>query len=261
MRQGSISTADDSMQKALEELWEKYKNELGIETSDKTQRLGEVLDRGMVWAENDSEKTEILVTGINPSFPVGSPKKSFRFRYHDRKVQDARYYAEIKKKLLGDDLNAKAGYLDLFAVRETAQRRMSEFIKHPVGLSFVAEHLAITQKEIERLHPRLIIVKNKGSWMFWGLDAGQTADKWANVWMGYTFEQIPGYEDAAGRPWKVRRITGLLDSPDRVGKDIKETCLIGTVALFTCHLQYLKKEDRPAVEMITQLFGRFLPDR
>lgn len=261
MRQGSISTADDSMQKALEELWEKYKNELGIETSDKTQRLGEVLDRGMVWAENDSEKTEILVTGINPSARQKDPAfKKGSFRYHEVLQCDS-YYAEIKKKLLGDDLNAKAGYLDLFAVRETAQRRMSEFIKHPVGLSFVAEHLAITQKEIERLHPRLIIVKNKGSWMFWGLDAGQTADKWANVWMGYTFEQIPGYEDAAGRPWKVRRITGLLDTPDRVGKYIKETCLIGTVVLFTCHLQYLKKEDRPAVEMITQLFGSVLSDR
>lgn len=259
MRQGSISIVDNSMQKALEELWKKYKNEFRVEMSNQAKELGKILDKGMVWAENNFEKTEILVTGINPSArQKDSEFKKESFRYHE--VQHDLYYAEIKKKLLGDDLNNKTGYLDLFAVRETVQSRMSRFIKHPVGLSFVAEHLAITQKEIERLHPQLIIVKNKGSWMFWGLDARQTADKWTNVWMGYTFDQIPGYEDVAGRPWKVRRITGLLDTSDRVGKDIKETSLIGTVVLFTCHLQYLKKENRPTIEIVTQLFGSVLPN-
>ena len=248
------------MKKALEELWEKYKNEFSAEMSDQAKNLGEILDRGMVWAENDSEKTEILVTGINPSArQKDSEFENKSFRYHEVQHDDP-YYAEIKEKLLGADLNGKAGYLDLFAVRETVQSRMYRFIKHPVGLSFVAGHLAITQKEIERLHPQLIIVKNKGSWMFWGLDARQTADKWTNVWMGYTFDQIPGYEDVAGRPWKVRRITGLLDTSDRVGKDIKESCLIGTVVLFTCHLQYLKKENRPTIEIVTQLFGSVLPN-
>lgn len=246
------------MEKALEELWEKYKSEFSVEMSDKAEELGEILDRGMVWAENDAERTEILVTGINPSYPEESKKESFSFKYHE--VQDTRYYAEIRKKLLGDYLNDKAGYLDLFAVRETVQSRMSRFIKYPVGLSFVAEHLAITQKEIERLHPQLIIVKNKGSWMFWGLDAKQTADEWTNVWMGYTFGQIPGYEDVAGRPWKVRRITGLLDTPDRVGKEVRETYLVGTVVLFTSHLRYLKKEDRPAIEMVAQLFDSVSSD-
>lgn len=254
MRTGFASTADDAMEKALEELWKKYRDEFEIDKTDKARSLGEILERGIVRAENDPEETEILVTGINPSFPAESQKGSFGFRYHDHDVQLRPYYAEIKKKLLGNDLNDKAGYLDLFAVRETAQRRMSGFIKHPVGLSFVAEHLAITQKEIERLHPRLIIVKNKGSWMFWGLDATQTADKWTNVWMGYTFDQIPGYEDIAGRPWKVRRITGLLDTPDRVGKAIRKTGLIGTTVLFTSHLRWLKKEDCPTIGTVTKLF-------
>lgn len=259
MRRGFSSIVDNSMQEALEELWEKYKSEFKIEMSDQAKNLGEILDRGMVWAENDSERTEMLVTGINPSARQKDPEfKKESFRYHEVLQRDS-YYAAIKRKLLGDDLNDKAGYLDLFAVRETVQSRMSRFIKHPVGLSFVAEHLAITQKEIERLHPQMIIVKNKGSWMFWGLDAKQIADKWTNVWMGYTFDQIPGYEDVAGRPWKVRRITGLLDASDRVGKDIKETRLIGTVVLFTCHLQYLKKENRPTIEIVTQLFGSILP--
>lgn len=259
MRQDFNSIVDNSMQKALEKLWEKYKNEFKAEMSDRAEELGKILDKGMVWFENDFEKTEILVTGINPSArQKDSEFEKKGFRYHE--VQDDPYYTEIKKKLLGDALNDKTGYLDLFAVRETVQSRMSGFIKHPVGLSFVAEHLAITQKEIERLHPQLIIVKNKGSWMFWGLDAGRTADKWTNVWMGYTFDRIPGYEDVAGRPWKVRRITGLLDTPDRVGKDIEETCLIGTVVLFTCHLQYLKKENRPTIEIVTQLFDCVLPD-
>lgn len=247
------------MEKALEELWEKYKSEFSVEMSDKAKDQGKILDKGMVWAENDSEKIKILVTGINPSARQKDPeffKKSFR--YHE--VQYDPYYAEISKNLLGDDLNDKAGYLDLFAVRETVQSRMSEFIKHPVGLSFVAEHLAITQKEIERLHPQLIIVKNKGSWMFWGLDAKQIADEWTNVWMGYTFDKIPGYEDVAGRPWKVRRITGLLDTPDRVGKEVRETYLVGTVVLFTSHLRYLKKEDRSAIEMVAQLFDSVSSD-
>lgn len=250
----SVSTANNSMKQALEKLWQKY----DAEFSCQAPVLAEILNRGMVWAENDYPRTEILVTGSNPSFRIGCSRESFGFRY--QKVQHDYYFSDIRKKLLGDNLNNKAGYLDLFAVRETAQRRMSEFIKHPVGLSFVAEHLAITQKEIERLHPQLIIVKNKGSWMFWGLDARQIADKWTNVWMGYTFEQIPGYEDVAGRPWKVRQITGLLDTPERVGKEIRETCLLGTVVLFTCHLQYLKKENRPTIEMVTRLFGSVSSD-
>lgn len=242
------------MKQALEKLWQKYDAEFSRQAKD----LAEILNRGMVWAENNCQGTEILVTGINPSFRIGCSSESFGFEYQE--VQHDRYFSDIKKKLLGDNLNNKAGYLDLFAVRETVQNRMSKFIKNPVGLSFVAEHLAITQKEIERLHPQLIIVKNKGSWMFWGLDAKQTADKWTNVWMGYTFDQIPGYEDVAGRPWKVRQITGFLDTSDRVGKDIKETCLIGTVVLFTCHLQYLKNENRPTIEMVRQLFDSIEPN-
>ena len=67
MRQGFNSIVDNSMQKALEELWEKYKNEFKAEMSDKAKELGKILDKGMVWFENDCEKTEILVTGINPS--------------------------------------------------------------------------------------------------------------------------------------------------------------------------------------------------
>ena len=78
-------------------------------------------------------------------------------------------------------------------------------------------------------------------------------DKWMNVWMGYTFEKIPGFENDifCGQ---IRKITGLYDVPDRVGKEIIKTDLSGTIILFTNHLRYMKKELRPTPELISQLF-------
>ena len=251
MRTESNSIGDGSMHIALEHLWGKYRAAFEAGETEHVRGLGKILDRGMVWAENEVGRTEILITGFNPSFRLGDTAGSFKFDYRD--VQYDSYYSEIKKTFLDDRLNAKAGYLDLFAVRETTQSYVAKFIKHPAGLSFIAEHLAITQREIERLHPRLIIVKNKGAWMFWGLQAIRDGDKWMNVWMGYTFEKIPGFENdiCCGQ---IRKITGLYDVPDRVGKEIIKTDLSGTIILFTNHLRYMKKELRPTPELISQLF-------
>lgn len=251
MRMESDSIVDDSMHIALEHLWEKYHAAFEVDDTTQTHELGRILDRGMVWAENEAGMTDILVTGINPSFRTGDAAGSFVFRYRD--VQQDSYYLEIRKTFFDDRLHAKAGYLDLFAVRETVQNRLSKFIKHPVGLSFIAEHLAITQQEIERLHPRLIIVKNKGSWMFWGLQATRIEDRRTNVWMGYTFETIPEFGNEI--PYGVvRRITGMQDDPDRVGKTISRTNLVGTIVLFTNHLRYMKREFRPTPEFVSQLY-------
>lgn len=105
MKMESDSIVDGSMHTALEHLWEKYRAAFEVDDTTQTHELGRILDRGMVWAENEAGMTDILVTGINPSFRAGDTAGSFVFRYRD--VQDESYYSEIRKTFFDDRLHAK----------------------------------------------------------------------------------------------------------------------------------------------------------
>lgn len=232
------------MKKELEELWAKYTDVEGVKS---------ILDRGRVWFENDPSR-KILVTGINPSFRKKDEAKSPEYEplYYQNLISQGgdRYYIEIRR-IIGEKYRENTGYLDLFAVRETAQKRLSTFLKNPLGLEFLAEHLAITQREIERLKPKLIIVKNKGSWMYWGKCADTKDDKLHSVWMGYKFEKIKSVNCG-----DICTITGLIDSDQRVAPEIKTTNLEGTIVLFTNHFQYCPKDKKPTPELIDKLYNR-----
>jgi hypothetical protein len=98
----------------------------------------------------------------------------------------------------------------------------------------------------------LIIVKNKGSWFAWGKDAHtKKKGQWTNVWMGYTFEKLNIPEIHCG---EVCRITGLLDSPERISPDICETKLKRTIVLFTSASRFQKSEKRLTPEQVEVLY-------
>ncbi len=209
--------------------------------------IADTLERGIVFST--VKPKEILVTGINPSFRKGEENlKSFSYDYESNSLGKDFYYSSIAKML--GELNDKATYLDLFCCRETSQSRfIKTFLNNELGVSFLAEHLAFTQELIENIIlPKLIIVKNKGSWFFWGKDAKQNPN-WTNVWMGYDLELIEKVPSG-----EICRVKGLIEDNQRVNNSIIQTNLIDTIILFTNHFQYCKKENKPDDGLIERLY-------
>lgn len=216
-----------------------------------TEELNGILERGICYSEI-KEAHRILVTGMNPSFRKGDPAcKEYVSRYDYQAVVKGgkdRYFTTFDK-LFPAEFRREVAYLDLLNIRETNQQAVWKFCKDPQGLQLVANNLRINQLFIEQVvRPRLIMVKNRGSWCFWGKEA--TAD--ANIWMGYRFERVEGSEHLPCG--ELLRITGLIDHPDRVSHAaLRETNLRGTLVLFTNHFQYRSAALLPTPELLAEL--------
>ena len=158
-----------------------------------------------------------------------------------------RYFLAFDK-LFPDAYKREVAYMDLLNFRETDQNTVWKFCKDPKGLELVAENLRLSQLFIEQVvRPRLIMVKNRGSWCFWGKEA--KAEE--NIWMGYRFEHLESLPCG-----DVCLITGLIDYPGRVSHDcLLETNLKGTLVLFTSHFQYCATEKLPTPELLARLCG------
>ena len=225
-----------------------------------SENLGKIIKRGFCYS-NIQNQSAILVTGINPSFRVndkGNREFSVSFDYQTKRHEKDRYFKSIDNLFVDED-KEKVSYIDIFNFKETAQKTISLFYKEPQnkGIKFLAENLAITQYQMETLiKPKLIIVKNKRSWDFWGLNAKPKQDNdWVNMWMGYKFDKVKEFPDTDVSCGRVRKITGLIDSEQRVSYEIlKKTNLEGTIVLFTNHFQYCKKEQLPTPELIKKLY-------
>ena len=209
------------------------------------------IQRGYCFAENIEQKS-ILITGFNPSFREGKNHTEssgycvdFFGSTHDN------YFSPIKKMLHDDELNIDlrndAAYMDLFYFREQDQ----EFLRKQIlpsadGIRFTIEQLNLTQHIIEDIiKPKLIVVKNKESWAYFG----KLFEEKGWVWIGYQFEFIQNMECG-----ELFRITGLLDSNERIAPEIKETNLKGTFVLFTQHInQYTAVEKRPKAEQLLNI--------
>lgn len=233
------------MEQALLKLWAAYREQMT------TEELNGILERGICYSEI-KEAHRILVTGMNPSFRKGDPAcKEYVSRYDYQAVVKGgkdRYFTTFDK-LFPAEFRREVAYLDLLNIRETNQRTTWKFIKNPKGLELFAANLRLTQLLIEQtVRPRLIMVKNKGAWGLWGKDA--TAEE--NIWMGYRFERVEGFDDLPCG--ELLRITGLIDHPDRVTyNDLKETNLRGALVLFTNHFQYCAAGKRPTPELMAEL--------
>lgn len=232
-------------EKYLLELWRRYEKRF-----EHNPALNEILKRGFCYSE--VSRREVLVMGINPSFrrqESGEVKnrKCLSFQYDHVKLND-RYFRQIRNFV--GSLDDRTDYLDVFNYRETAQKKLFAFLKDETGVQFLAENLLITQLQIEQVvQPKLIVVKNKDAWMFFGKYAVEHRYE-SGVWMGYVLQKVK--DTNCG---EVYRIEGLADSKQRVGNGcLQTTCLNGSLVLFTEHYQYCKVDERPTAAIIEQLY-------
>ena len=213
-----------------------------------------IKERGFDYSENTEQK-DILITGINPSFnPHESINKHSNFSdILYKRVSNSRYWQPIIKMIYADkiDLREQTAYSDLFYFREKQQVFLKNFIlKKPNGIRFVIDQLNITQHIIEEIiKPKVIIVKNKESSAYWG----KLAKDKGIIWMGYELEPLESL--VCG---ELFRITGLLDSTERIAPEIINTNLENTLVLFSEHImQYTKKEKKPTVQLIKSLLDNY----
>ena len=206
--------------------------------------------RGFVTCNNDSfkDKRPILLTGINPSFPVcesAHPGVVDPFIFADavKKDQTNRHWG--KKRRQFGDLYKEMAYLDLFPIRETEQQVFEKAFRSMLELR--SQLLSITQESIEDLAPRLIVHANRASLYYWGFVSD-------NPWMGYEFEPVttdkygdlPECMSKYDRATRFRfyRITGFSKNPLRINQDRypKRTALEGSFFMEYI-MEYRDRED------------------
>ena len=212
----------------------------------------QIKERGFDYSENDRPK-DILITGINPSFdPQEAPNKSFNFQdILLNKVPSSRYWQPIKKMLPLVGMRLASAYLDIFYFREQNQNFLrEEIIPNPAGIPFLMDQLNLTQHIIEDvIQPKIIIVANKESEAYWGRLASKGI-----IWMGYDLQFIKQTNTG-----DLYRITGLLNSSQRIAPEIKETNIKDSLILFSQHVnQFTSSEKRPTEQTIRALLDFYL---
>lgn len=177
--------------------------------------LKRILDNGIIVCKGNPEH-EILLTGMNPS---GSKQVAKDYTFKDAK--DGPYWRKYHKLFTG--YIDKVAYLDLFPFKGSCQKDFEDVITKNVD--FMVDVLRITQREIERIAPKLIIVANKRSSAYWG-----AMDKYR--WMGYKFAEVKNPTD---KEIDVRRIIGVQDdnndNNDRI-LNLPSTNLNGSIIVF-----------------------------
>ena len=225
----------------LTKIWEQYKEEFKPDNK--------ILERGFVFSK--SEKSDIVFIGINPyckeNADVECEKYGFSFpdAVANKKKED-KYFINLYKLIRDNPPEFKIDYLDLFYFRGE-QTVFKYFHKEPSGGPFLAEQLAITQRQLEKIKPKLIIVFNRAAREYFGKDE-------TKVWMGYDLHpiKINGLEN--NEDFQV--IKGLVNSDGRVAKDITKTNLEGTIVYFSKYLGRAKKETKGQIsENITLIIN------
>ena len=177
---------------------------------------------------------DILIVGFNPSF-VEDDNSSFEYPLPE---PIGNYWRAVNSMIHSDSLSLRhrATYLDLFSFRESNQAVGEKEIVYNTQLfGYVVEQVSLIQNVIEDvIKPKLIIVKNKGAWVYFGLNP-------QFVWMGYQYQFVE--EIACG---KVYKITGFQASSDRVNNNRPTSNIVGSYVIFTEHTNvanYPKPED------------------
>lgn len=196
-----------------------------------------LLAKGGLCVSADNSKDGILVTGITPS---GSGHIHFCYSFKEA-LKDAKsgYWRNKYKEFVEghEELLPLLSYIDLFPLHEGCQTTFMQSIKDNLVLQ--AKIIAVTHREIERLHPRLIIHANAQTAYYWGLSPKST-------WMGYDLQlvcrdELPhSISDLYGRVYRISGDTGFRTASDRINRDVYgKSALIGSI--FVRHGLY----DRP----------------
>lgn len=161
----------------------------------------------------------VLVVGINPSddnIRKDSDDYSFTLKDNVFNIERPKGLWKLFLNIFNaPDLRDKVGYLDLFPIRCTSQKEFDTRFKDELQLKVAL--LKVTQQEIERLRPKVIIILNKRSAAYWG-----ALSKF--VWMGYHL--MPCMETDRLR---MDTISGMRDG--RVSPDL-HTNLMGTKVIW-----------------------------
>lgn len=214
-----------------------------------------IVERGFCYSINECQK-DILITGINPSFRnnfdnCGSFGFDIQVEFQNIKYDN--YWSPLKKMIYDNetniDLRVNTAYLDIFYFREQVQKVLTnEILPNQDGIQFLVDQINLTQHVVEDIiKPKVIIVKNKESSVYWGKLSGKGV-----IWMGYDLELIENTITG-----ELFRIKGLIDSNERIAPEIKFSNLEGTFVLFTQHInKFTKREKRPTAKFINELLHK-----
>ena len=229
--------------KKLSEIWHKYQ----FSELPKT-----ILERGYNYSINENSR-DILVTGINPSYRRGEINGNccYDFNLILQNSKYDTYWTSLKKMLFDENINLlnRTAYLDIFYYREKKQLILTkEILPSAVGLSFISDQLNLTQKIIENIiKPKVIIVKNKESGVYWGKLANKGI-----FWMGYDLEFLE--KTIYGELYKIK---GIIETANRICPEIINTNLENSLILFSVHINHFTpKEKRPTSIFINELLQR-----
>lgn len=186
-----------------------------------------IIQRGVVLCVNNPSNG-ILITGINPS---GGHRAGNGF-YAFPKTNNIGYWRH-KRSLVQDEkdnidnINITA-YIDLFPLRETPQVDFEN--KFRPYLELKSRFLKITQQEIEEhIKPKLIIVANKDSYYYWGVNSDST-------WMGYDLKKVKNNVlPERGDNVKIFKIVGFKEADDRVFQNPKTNLKDTIVVLYAMY--------------------------
>jgi hypothetical protein len=221
--------------KEMEELIKSYNDAIARwkygckETEESMVRIQQIIDRKF-WLCSQNPTNGIILVGSNPSYDESKRRENKNEFCSLAECEDhghSHYWNRWKENLqfLMDTEKGKAGYVDLFPLKLTDQ---TEFEKIPLELR--AELLRVTQYEIEKLHPQLIIHANKKSKYYYGTIP-------ETPWMGYELERIDIPSVLKEKYGEAYVIKGLIDTDKRINyHDVKKTVLSGTY-LFICPYQ------------------------
>lgn len=221
------------IEKAYNAAIDRWKNNQGESWKKEYPELEEILKRGF-WLCINNPIYGIMLSGVNPSF--NGEEKAIPIPFREC---SGRYWNPWKRNLA----HYTAGYIDLFPLRVTKQKH--EFEKY-VPLELKAEILRVTQRELERLKPQLIIHANKSSAFYYGTNPD-------TPWMGYDLERVE-LLGRLGEKGTLYRINGLLNDERRINYGDDGNTILKGKHLFVCSMQSrLISEERIHQDEINQL--------
>lgn len=206
---------------------------------------------GFVACNNDdSMNGKILVMGINPSTPANGqyiPTPSYANPF----LSGHPYFDKLGA-ILPNHFKQQTGYLDLLPFFEKEQSTLLSNIRG--NESLIANVLRVTQIEMERITPSLLIVASKAVQPYLG-----AVDDC--IWMGYDFvpvakQDLP--ESVAAKDIDIRIIKGYRQGEfaerDRIYRPADGICrLRGTVAVMYKHSRGLAEEEKLTPELVDAL--------
>lgn len=186
----------------------------------------------------DAKVGGVMLVGMNPS-GRGDEKKPMDYQMCKSLAEggwgDPHNFWGPKHQMMGK-YDRYVAYVDLLPIRMTPQNKVDE-----LDPSFRARLLEVTQKHIEEMKPRLIILLNQSALYYWGSNEDAT-------WMGYDLSDP--VKQIKGR-WNLYQIRGLkTDKKDRINQDYfaangNFTQLEGAYLLQYCQVNRRRNYPRP----------------